>query len=188
MSSPVAIPRVSRSAVDTHPGSASPTGLYVPIHKRTGSATSLSSEHSDVPPKAKRGRRAPRSSVEPAVAPRQTHISTKRPFVYDFADLLALSSSSLVGISTEQHAHVAQLLNFTAQAITANTSSADTPAEKSQTRRRRAGRRTSNTKKLAASVSADVESRRKRHGNWGWQAHAELEESWRHAPVAEVSA
>ncbi|KAI0754197.1 hypothetical protein C8Q80DRAFT_1265870 [Daedaleopsis nitida] len=139
MSSPIAIPRVALSdaRVDSQ---SSPTGLYVPVHRRTPSASSASSlsssfddgAHLGLAPNAHRGRRspAPRTrSVSPAFARQHDHSHMRRPDpitpatpttfnalcapapipqaskipnVYSLTELLALSSSPLVGLSEHQ--------------------------------------------------------------------------------------
>lgn len=103
-------------------------------------------------------------------------------FVYQTAQLRALATSPLVAaaLTPAQRARLDELSAFIAARPTAGTDTAP--------RRRRAGRRASNAKKLQAEVHVDVESRRRRHGTWGWAAHAgalELEESWRHLSESE---
>ncbi|CCM05830.1 uncharacterized protein FIBRA_08066 [Fibroporia radiculosa] len=166
------------SAPVTVPSSGSPK--YVPVHRRSPSSTSSSpSSHGDFHSRW--------SHAKPQNA-HTTHISphgsvARRPsFVYDISDLLALSSSSLVGLEPAKEKPVEELLAFTA-----------TPggARDKTPRRRRAGRRTNTANKIAAHVSTDVESRRSRHGHssWGWQVHiVGMEESWRHAPMTEIHA
>ncbi|PCH34999.1 hypothetical protein WOLCODRAFT_139684 [Wolfiporia cocos MD-104 SS10] len=194
MSSPVAIPqRAHRDSSETSSGS--PTGLYVPIHKRSGSAASASpqSPRDVTPPRTKRTKRSEHRSRSRSTPPRDdasspvahhtpTPIPTghKLPRVYDVNDLLTLSFSPLVGVTPAQRDSLEAILQFTA--------SQPAPATEKATRRRRPGRRTTSSKKLTVVATADVKTRRQRHGNWGWQVHAPAEESWRHASVAAVSA
>ncbi|KZT07042.1 uncharacterized protein LAESUDRAFT_725386 [Laetiporus sulphureus 93-53] len=184
MSSPIAIPRRSspaRSAAADSPVG-SPTGLYVPVHKRSASSSpSTSTIRSNSPP------RSPRAAVHQPLT--IMPMGAKVPFVYDMIELLALSASPLVGLSPSQREHLAQLLPLTAPNSAASPKEM-TPNPNASARRRRpaAGRRSTNAKKLAMEVHTDVESRRKRHGQFGWHAHEAGEESWRHvgAPVVGV--
>ncbi|KAI0726533.1 hypothetical protein C8Q72DRAFT_887568 [Fomitopsis betulina] len=153
MSSPIAIPRTSSSASSRSP-SGSPTGVYVPIHRRKASSVAaLTSDNANV---------------------------EKQPpcFVYQITQLRALATSPLVSLTPAQRARLAELSAF----ISAHPAAGKDTAAGS--RRRRAGRRASSAKKLQTEVHVDVESRRRRHGTWGWAAHAgelEREESWRHS-------
>ena len=101
-------------------------------------------------------------------------------FVYQTAQLRALASSPLVNTSLTP-AQRASLEELSSLIPTRPAASPDKAA--AGQRRRRAGRRASNAKKLQTEVHVDVESRRRRRGAWGWAVHAgepEREESWRH--------
>ncbi|OCH89281.1 hypothetical protein OBBRIDRAFT_835917 [Obba rivulosa] len=213
MSSPVPIPRAS-SATAAPSSSASPSGLYIPIHKRTPSAASPARPES--PPRKAQAHHEPsrswaharpcrsptprppapaatassRSSPAPIPAPKIP--VSKRPNTYSISDLLSLSRSPLVGLSPAQLAHVAAL-------VPAMLPAAPKPGEQ-PARRRRAGRKVKNAKMLAqAAIGTDVESRRRRHGAGGWQGELHpaapvrepsnaLQDSWRVARTLEVHA
>lgn len=191
MSSPVAIPRTERTARDLTPSSGSPTGLYVPVHKRNASAaSSLTSERPASPPRSPRShphkRGQSRASPAPSHAspvPSASPLPTAHPRVYDIRTLLALSASPLATLSPAQLGAASAILPFVVPSPTSASAS-----EKRAAGRRRPARKGSAGKKLVASMQADVESRRKRHGTWGWQVPAGPGESWRHGPVAPVSA
>lgn len=91
----------------------------------------------------------------------------KIPSIYSITDLLYLSSSPLAQISSAQREHIDQHI----LTIVPRTGVA---ADKQAPRRRRAGRKGSTGKKLAANANADVESRRRQRGTWGWQEHVAL--------------
>ena len=101
-------------------------------------------------------------------------------FVYQATQLRALANSRLVNTSLTpaQRASLDELSSF----LSTRPATTQDKAAAGQ-RRRRAGRRASNAKKLQTEVHVDVESRRRRTGAWGWAVHAgehEREESWRH--------
>ncbi|KAH9924086.1 uncharacterized protein B0H18DRAFT_955659 [Fomitopsis serialis] len=161
MSSPIAIPR--SSPVASRSPSGSPTGVYVPVHKRKAVDPHVSAM----------------AHVGSAAAAVMNGPIRKQPsFVYGRNQLRALAASPLVGasLSPAQQARLGELRAF----VSAPTSAGGEKA----VRRRRAARRASNAKKLQTEVHVDVESRRRRHGHgaWGWTAHSDAEESWRHAP------
>ncbi|KAH9923020.1 hypothetical protein B0H21DRAFT_161072 [Amylocystis lapponica] len=193
MSAPVDIPRTSSAAASS---SGSPSsGLYVPIHKRNAPVSPES------PPRSPRrgvspAARAPRSLAASAIAHRAsspTPIPTqsKIPTIYSIPTLLALSASPSARITLEQQAHIERHFSSIALRTARAPAAEKAPAD----RRRRAGRKASGAKKLAPSVGEDVESRRRRHGAWGWHAQLPAQadtlqsaDGWRHAPVQAVSA
>ncbi|KAH9836102.1 uncharacterized protein C8Q71DRAFT_723964 [Rhodofomes roseus] len=178
MSSPIAIPRSRASpASSSRSPSGSPTGVYVPVHKRRAVDPHVSIA-------------AHAGSAVSAAMNNGRLIRTQSSFVYDIAQLRALAASPLIGVSPAQQSQLEELRAFVApgpRPANPNPNLTPSTGEKA-VRRRRAGRRASNAKKLQAEVHVDVESRRRRHGHgaWGWAAHSgaepALEESWRHAP------
>ncbi|KZT69087.1 hypothetical protein DAEQUDRAFT_726943 [Daedalea quercina L-15889] len=169
MSSPITIPRTPSPATSRSP-SGSLTGVYVPVHKRRV-----------VDPEVRMASHAGSAATEVM----NGHPIQKQPsFVYQVNQLRALAASRLVGVSPAQQSQLEELRAF----ISPRTESAPNNggAGTRDARRRRAGRRASNAKKLQTEVHVDVESRRRRHGAWGWAAHEGAGESWRHpdGPVA----
>ncbi|OBZ67548.1 hypothetical protein A0H81_12212 [Grifola frondosa] len=160
MSSPIDIPRASSSSA--HSSSGSPTGLYVPIHKRVSSSSSPATRPEVLPLRSSNAspssRRAKRASVTPVLTTSQRsdshiHIPTphKIPHIYSTTELLALSASPFVRLASAQRARVQQLLPTMLCEPVAAPSLA--PAEK---RRRRTGRKTAPSKKLSVKGENDM--------------------------------
>lgn len=116
------------------------------------------------------------------------------PNTYSINTLLTLSSAPAV-LAPE---HLASLQSLTAYTAPAPAPGSPQPSDK-PARRRRTGRQGKKAQQLpAVALQTDVETRRKRHGTWGWQPHTsvealhshqhDLETSWRHAPQAVAAA
>ncbi|KAL6300949.1 hypothetical protein BKA93DRAFT_828650 [Sparassis latifolia] len=199
MSAPVDIVHPSSAFVTSDVPSGSPTGKYVPIHKRSASVApscgSSPPRHSARSPARGKRARSPSSarSLSSSAVPRArlarpaTPIPTHHTIpIYSIPELIALSASPLVQLPSVQRERMVHLFpTIVSHTVSAPTASA--PEEKAPLRRRRAGRKSSAKKLQAANVSTDVESRRRRHGAWGWHEHVPLEDSWRHPAVVAVS-
>ncbi|EIW54816.1 uncharacterized protein TRAVEDRAFT_73917 [Trametes versicolor FP-101664 SS1] len=193
MSSPIAIPisNTSRRVAMVARSLPAPTtgGLYVPVHRRGASASSLP-EHSVLhsrrpssPISVNRFDLLALADIPPASTIPQTH-------TYSLTSLLSLSSSPHAGLSPSQHAQVAAHLPLmlarssspsrTAKPKPAESvdvdapARADAPAKTDVARRRRTGRKSSSAKaRMPSAVGADVEGRRRRTAygaGWGWSA------------------
>ncbi|PSR70410.1 hypothetical protein PHLCEN_2v13715 [Hermanssonia centrifuga] len=212
MSTPVAIPRAS-STDAAHSTSSSPSALYVPIHKRGGSH-SRSPSPVPSPVKTRRGKTHKSSPSSASIQNKPTHIPNAHssipqlhhiPFVYSFTDLLSLSSIP-VTLAPAQLESLHSVIAFCTRASESagNDKSASSAAAR---RSRRTGRPRSKSTQLQQKVvskTADVETRRARHGHasgtWGWHPYTspteewksqhqhQLEESWRHVPAVTVVA
>lgn len=217
MSSPIAIARAPVAAQQTT-SSSSPTGLYIPVHKRGASVASVpSSPSSSRAPSPqpdttwRSGRKSPfsertnkqnhndnnqnkptpvqarrQSGNKPLVQSHNIPIHSKIPNIYSITDLLRLSQSPHNHLSEEQMKGIEEVIPIIFDTT-------DQPsAKKAASRRRRTGRRDRKNSVRAPVVAtvADVETHRKRHGNWGFQLVAIPvvnhggEESWRHEPIA----
>ncbi|KAI0761314.1 hypothetical protein BD413DRAFT_591616 [Trametes elegans] len=122
MSSPIAIPRATKSDDARAPSPASSAGVYVPVHKRGASASSLPGRDSvrlAVPSPKTRARSVSPSTnnrydllsanIPPAsmipTKQTQTQAQAQAP-IYSFSTLLALASSPAVGLAPAQRAQV----------------------------------------------------------------------------------
>ncbi|KAI0353943.1 hypothetical protein OH77DRAFT_1406115 [Trametes cingulata] len=215
MSSPIAIPvanntRRASAIARSLPDNAS--GLYVPVHRRGASASSL-------PERTSKPR--PRSVSPSCPASHDRRISAHIPpastipqaRIYSLTQLLALSSSPAVGLSPPQRAqvdsHIPLMFSRTSSSSrstktkTTDPGHADTQKKQpdASPRRRRTGRKPSATKsRVPVAVGTDVEGRRRRTAygaGWGWSPAERAAgqradfgrippqgQSWRAAPVA----